>query len=449
MDSDKDDPWADAERDIPLSFIFDVPFKCGILERLLALGKPRLKNDKWTAVQLSILAQAVAVYATEKCISYSRNRNFYRGVKRYAGLPFNHERVIAAVDQAAEHGLLENRIETPQSNRQSIFRATAKLVALFVDVEWGFEYGDVIRLRARQWDLDKEKALVEGKPWPPPRRPSRSSKDYLRDREKRRKAPAFLRNYDDTPDTNRMRAELEKVNTYLATVELTWPELFQQKDDSNVRRMGRYVLFEDKCVLLTNLRVYRSFSRNNFDFGGRVYGWWQGQSKEVRAQLRLNGEEVVEPDFSAYHATMLYAMKGIQLQKDPYIIPGFSREEGKIAFNVMINARSAASANGAILGALRKAWVPTGKTRCADLRKAMVKAHPQVKEYLSSDIGIKLMRKDSDIIVAVMLKLVDEDIPFLPVHDSVICRKRDEGRVKQVMSESFSEAFPGYVCRVK
>lgn len=89
MDSDKDDPWADAERDIALSFVFYVPFKCGILERLLAIGKPRLKNDKWTAVQLSILAQAVSVYETEKSTSYSRNRNFYRVVKRYAGLPYN------------------------------------------------------------------------------------------------------------------------------------------------------------------------------------------------------------------------------------------------------------------------------------------------------------------------------------------------------------------------
>ena len=448
MDSDYDDPWAVAERDLPLSYDFHVLFQCGVLERLLAIGLPRLKNAQWTAVQLSILAQAVQAYETRKWISYSRNRNFYRGPKRYNGLPFNFERVVNAIDQAAEHGLLESRIEKTQSDRQSTFRATAKLVGLFVDVNYEFLYGDVIRLRARQEDLDRDKALAEGKPWPPPKPKNASKPKHSMYGKKRRKAPAFLVDYDDTPDTIRMRAEITKINTFLATVELRWPALFDQENE-HVKRIGQYVMFEDKCVLVTDLRVYRSFSRNSFEFGGRIYGWWQGQKKDVRPQLLLNGEGVVEPDYSSYHATMLYAMKGVQLESDPYIVPGFSREEGKIAFNVMINANGAASANLAMVGALRKAWIPTGISRCAALRKAMVKAHPLVKEFLASDVGVKLMRKDSDIIVAVMLRLVEESIPFLPVHDSIICRRSDSDRVRLIMAESFSQAFPGFVCKVK
>ena len=356
--------------------------------------------------------------------------------------------MINAIDQAAEHGLLESRVKRAQSDRQSTFRATDKLVALFVDVNYEFLYGDVIRLRARQEDLDRDKARAAGKPWPPPEPKLAYKPKHLWNRKKRRKAPAFLVNYDDTPDTTRMRAEIIEINAFLATVKLSWPALFDQEND-HVKRIGKYVMFEDKCVLVTDLRVYRSFSRNSFDFGGRVYGWWQGQKKEVRSQLLLNGEEVVEPDFSSYHATMLYAMNGVQLDRDPYVLSGFSREEGKIAFNVMINANGAASANLAILGALRKAGIQTDRTHASRLRKAMVAAHPLVKEYLSSDIGVKLMRKDSDIIVAVMLKLVDKSIPFLPVHDSIICRKSDSDRVRTVMAKSFSEAFPGYVSKVK
>ena len=430
MDPDDDDnPWFGLNRDIRLRFMFDIDQKRLIRERLRAIGLSRMKK-RWAAAQLSILAEAVKAYPTGRWISYSRNKSFYRGKKRYHGTSYFLQSVTNAVDQAAEHGLLESRIAKPQSLLQSTFRATPKLVALFKDVNYEFRYYDVIRLR--DYEYPEAKRNERG----------------LSFKERRRRRKQTLVDYPDTGETIRMRKEVQKINRFMSTVRLDWPGLMDG-NNPNVSNVGRYVMFDDKCVLLTDLRIYRSFSRGSFDLGGRCFGWWQSQSKEVRAQLLLNGEAVVEPDFSRYHPTMLYARRGIQLDWDAYAVPGFSREEIKAALLISINARSTKAAIPAVTTALRKKMIPAADKRSSAMIKAVKAAHPAIREDFCSDKGIELMKTDSDIIVTIMSTLVDDGIPFLPVHDSLLCRISDAKRVKEVMRESYSRAFPGFTCKVK
>jgi len=219
--------------------------------------------------------------------------------------------------------------------------------------------------------------------------------------------------------------------------------------DGKRKRLGRFIKFDDKCLLVSPLRIYRSFCRGSFDRGGRAYGWWQGLSKELRAQILLNGEAVVEPDFSQFHATILYAQRGLQVPGDAYTVPGYPRNTIKLAFNVIINARTTQAAIGAVQKELKKAGLAWDKGTAAGIVRAVKAVHPAIKEDFASDKGVAMMRKDSDIIIRVMLTLVEENIPFLPVHDSIVCRRMDKQRVMEVMGNSFLKEFPGFPCRVK
>jgi len=422
------------ERDLPLSFCFDVKNIALIVDRLKLLGYPRAKNAHWEAARLSIFAEAVAAYDTGKWISYSRNKNYYSYLGRYFGTAYSFDRVTGSIDQAAEFKipLLMNRKVHCYSSMQSTLRATTELVKLFEDVEFEFQHFDVIRLR-------EDPPVEEGKP----KSTFKKGKGWTKVKKRSR-----LIGYADTDDTVRMRNDLNIINSHLGGVKLTLPSVFDIEFDDR-KRLGRFVRFDDRCVLVSQLRTYRSFCRGSFDLGGRAYGWWQQLSKELRSQILLDGEEVVEPDFSQLHATMLYALRGLPVPGDAYTIPGYERDTIKIAFNVIINARTTQAAIGAVQKELKAAALQHDKAYAAQIVRAVKAAHPDIKEDFGSDKGVMLMRKDSDIIVKTMLVLVDERIPFLPVHDSIVCRRNDKNRVMQVMKDSFLEIFPGFPCKVK
>jgi hypothetical protein len=57
--------------------------------------------------------------------------------------------------------------------------------------------------------------------------------------------------------------------------------------------------------------------------------------------------------------------------------------------------------------------------------------HSELEDSLNNDSGISLMYKDSNIIEQVLLKLKEENILGVPLHDSIICRQSDKDRVKE------------------
>jgi hypothetical protein len=85
------------------------------------------------------------------------------------------------------------------------------------------------------------------------------------------------------------------------------------------------------------------FNRGSFNFGGRSYGWWQALPKSHRQALLINRCLAVEPDFKQMHAAILYAQRGLRLTHDAYETGIYSREEGKLAFNVALNASNTGS----------------------------------------------------------------------------------------------------------
>lgn len=430
MTLDEYNEYVTRERDVPLGACFQVDNWDDIEDEFTRIGLPKLLK-RWKVARMFILAQAVKVYPTGRRISYSRNLNWYNKLGRYYGLPFTYKIVIAVIDQAAKAGLIDNHIEKPQSPLQSTFRATPKLVAIFKNSQFEFQYGEVIRLR----ELVEERL---------PSKSRKRKKPY-----KKLKKRSRLKSYVDTAETVRMRDEVETINAFLKdNVTLECPGLFDQ-NTKFTNSIGTYQVFDQDCVLVSDLRLFRSFCRGTFELGGRFFGWWQSQPKKIRANFILNGQSVKEPDFSRYHPHMLYAMRGIQLEKDAYDVPGIHPDIVKLALLALVNAVDEKDALSAIRMSLFEKKIKCARPFPAEIIAAIKAAHPAIADDFHNDMGVILMRKDSDIIASVMLTLVQEEIPFLPVHDSIICRESDVERVKVVMAESYRQAFNGLTCPVK
>jgi hypothetical protein len=59
---------------------------------------------------------------------------------------------------------------------------------------------------------------------------------------------------------------------------------------------------------------------------GRAYAWFQNLPSYARRSMTINGEPVVEIDYSAMHCTILYNTVGIKFADDPYEVDGFPRD---------------------------------------------------------------------------------------------------------------------------
>jgi hypothetical protein len=349
------------------------------------------------AVRNSILTTAVLAFESgERWVSYSRRRGFYLG--RYSGTPLSYDRITKAVEWALSEGLIEEERARPGDHLltglQSRFRAMPCLVEAYRGAQLRHDLLELIRLR------DEIGRLMP---------------------------------YRDTDATLRMRRQVERINEYLRTI-------LVGLDAPGVTRTGRHLVIGEQHILVTPPGLYRVFNRGLFRLGGRLYGgWWQSipnRLQKLRERLLVNGEPVAEPDYEALHARMLYGQRGLKLEIDPYETGEFPRREGKLAFLIALNARTAAAAIGAIADGLG-----VERRRAAKLLKTIKARHPDIADAFGSDVGITLMKADSELTLDVMRQCVDADIPALPVHDSFVTMARHEGRVREIMDRCFTDRF--------
>ncbi|GGK64982.1 hypothetical protein [Amphritea balenae] len=239
-----------------------------------------------------------------------------------------------------------------------------------------------------------------------------------------------LIDYPETTETEAMRSTVRAFNEYLQSA----PEITL---DGIRQTAGRY--------------VYRVFNNNSFDQGGRFYGgFWQRLSSETRARLLIDGEPVVELDYSSLHLSVLYNLKlGIKVPKgDLYDLSAYgigepgnpvARKAAKFTSIIMCNTKHPSEANGAVakkLTKLRKEGHEVPWT-AEEIIKAFMKKHKPLKEFFCTSLGLQIQRKDSDVVDKILALSVEQDIPVLPIHDSFIVRQSDEGWLRDVMESEY------------
>ena len=66
-------------------------------------------------------------------------------------------------------------------------------------------------------------------------------------------------------------------------------------------------------------------------------------------------------------------------------------------------------------------------------------AHHPIADFLFSGIGLKLQNRDSKITEAIIMRLMKDNIPCLPVHDSYIVEAQYKAVLEQVMIEEYEK----------
>jgi hypothetical protein len=236
-----------------------------------------------------------------------------------------------------------------------------------------------------------------------------------------------LIDYADTRFTRRVRTEIARTNEVLAGIKIEVPCEWR----------GHHMLIDESYVLpVPGNPLRRIYGRGSFSMGGRAYGWWQNIPKGARAQMTINGESVAEADYSAMHATMLYNRVGIRFVGDPYDIDGYERSEVKHGFNIAINAKNRWAAIGALAREIGKS-----KKYCAELLKAILHKHKAIERYFCSDVGMKLMNADSQLILSALRAVNRAGEIALPVHDALVIPARIADFAAGKMVESFEQVF--------
>jgi len=207
---------------------------------------------------------------------------------------------------------------------------------------------------------------------------------------------------------------------------------------------------------------------NDLEHGGRLYtsAGVQNIKRAERKTVTINGSETSEPDFSAYHLRMLYAMVGIQYNDDGYL--AVAEELGslklrplvKLCFNTAINATEKEYSGGVInrLNELTKSIesdkVAEGKL-CWDLMEEydvtpnqileqLKVTHRDIAHYLATGIGAELQKLDGQIILDIGLGLKADLIHSAGVHDSIIVADEHLTKTVDMMHEAYSRNMNGF-----
>jgi hypothetical protein len=204
---------------------------------------------------------------------------------------------------------------------------------------------------------------------------------------------------------------------------------------------------------------------------GRMYTegalGYQQLSEAERVTVLIDGGATAELDYQCYHARMAYHLSGVEPPPDAYAVEGRGATASppdrrvlvKRLLLTLLNARSPARAVAACNGAMR-ARTPSGRRKVGreadearELREAVrragvtfkqllpevVRAHAPIRSWFGTDAGLRLMRIDSEIALAVVGHFTARGECCLPVHDSFIVRRALRAELLSVMQDAYRE----------
>jgi hypothetical protein len=205
--------------------------------------------------------------------------------------------------------------------------------------------------------------------------------------------------------------------------------LFERLDEDD---FGNPLLIQQKLRLdrMEGRRVFTSDLQHH----GRFYCPAQNIPGSARLSSTLNGDPVVELDFTALHPSIAYALCGATMAGDPYDLPGFTRKQAKLGLLTSFNAISFQAAVASLTDARDGRPVFTSRKDAARLIEALKVRHAPIASMLCSDAGLRQMNIDSRIMLAAVDHLIDRGISSIPIHDSILVQAQYEGEARDALN---------------
>jgi hypothetical protein len=232
---------------------------------------------------------------------------------------------------------------------------------------------------------------------------------------------AEYQEYEDDEATLTLRQQMTDLNAWLSTADITCS--LPQVDPA--RR-----------------RLRRIFNNSDFAQGGRLYGgFWQAMSSDERQEhILIEGDWCGELDYGQMSLAILYGLTGTKPPEgDLYDlsaegIPTDYRKGIKTVIQALINSSKVPRR---MPKGVRK-LIPS-RYNIKDILEAVARKHPAIYPQMTSGIGMQLFRKESDILVDVLLTLKTQGIVALPIHDAVVVRDDNSDKTEAVMKKVFKE----------
>ena len=376
-------------------------------------------------------------YDPTMCMGYHRNKNKYKAGSLNSALKIS-ELTIKIVDQLKENGFVYSRKgNNVVVNRIARMWPTGRLIELFKKATFS-----VLDIRNHP---DTNTVVLRDKD---PKFIPKNEKD---------KIPQIDIEYEFTPETEAMREVLKDYNdklykTHIDVANLTKP-FIERKKGKKQKRPSKIQINQH------NKFVRRIFNDGSFDRGGRFYGgFWQQIGKEHRSHIQIDGQRIIEQDFSGWHIALLYARKNILYfekygsKADPYDIhipeindPEYKRWLVKTVILIAVNAGSEKSAFRAIQHTdtpedlIRPTGLVLSNVLLTSILDKLKAKHSEIAEFFCSGAGIELQNVDGKITEKLIKSFTASNIPILTVHDSYLVPEQYNHDLFTEMLEAYKE----------
>lgn len=261
-------------------------------------------------------------------------------------------------------------------------------------------------------------------------------------------------------------------------------------EEDRIRMLHINDSLNDSTIAFNGKRIatpeYRRIYTDNVFSGGRLYvqgGGVQLLPQEMRSKhLEIDGEKVVELDYSSIHPNICYQLlhnKGIPVREiigedfKPYgadlrfIQVNQEKKEAiekvtgdvhdplrnlaKLAILIGMNSKDVSSAVSAMSSKVhadrKKEWTEQkfyaidGKIPVSDILRAVCDHNDFISENFFSDVGIILQKYDSDIALKVIESVIQSGSAVLAYHDSFIVKESVKDVLRQAMVDAWYDVF--------
>jgi len=380
----------------------------------------QLRFEHATRVLIVDLWKAVKSTPIREC-SINKRSGWYSENPRYRDPLLTYKQMIAVFDGLINIGFIE-------VTREGYFDRT-------------IYQGKTTRFVARDELLERLQEL-EGHPAISIKPDFNAETIILRDKVDGRKV---LQEYEDTPATERHRANLKKINSCFLK---HWCDLeVQDTEVANLEaRIANHATKQP--IDFSQRTLVRIFSNGSFKQGGRFYrGWWQNVPSEYRKYITIDEKRTAEFDFSQLNPHLLYHSNYKVLGSDDAydrVLDGEHRKIVKQAFNAMVQASTPLKScpEEIDMSGLEMSW--------AELRDRIIKAHKPIADHFFKGVGNHLQFMDSNIAERIMLHFAGMDAPALPIHDSFILHHAygESGEVEEAMRRAFYEEVGNHISKI-
>ena len=217
--------------------------------------------------------------------------------------------------------------------------------------------------------------------------------------------------------TNPIRKRIERYNNLILSSDI---ELPIDKIDYKRRKSAGFA----------NRTYAKHYLDRSYKSGGKYYGpCWQNLSKELRKEIKINGQETVELDFNAMHLHLLYCKVNKKLTdyipegKDAYQLPNRNRKIVKTSFTCCINNNCNKDNVNQVVGpkvARKFPEIFERNTSYRDILEELGSHHPEVSQFFYAQIGNEISNMESKVSDYIIGKLTRKNILVLNIHDSFI-----------------------------